>query len=240
MELSNKLSNIIEIENKSIEKSQNSFLESNLWKVINLGLNTGIRALLPDLIENQVIKIKDAIINSGFKEGARQAINSAVDLGKSTMGIVTGKFENISQAQNAIKNGGIIDSVSNILNYAIDKSEKKKLISKSIADTIKRGKNVILNTIESNIESNFNNQLSSLDKLNKHSKNWKIYYNQHNFEGMEKEYKRIKENLKNILPIENTIKQVREIENLHLLIKNNGQNFNLSQEQISLAQRLTT
>ena len=32
-----------------------------------------------------------------------------------------------------------------------------------------------------------------------------------------------------------TIKEAREIENLHLLIKNNGHNFNLSNEELKLA-----
>lgn len=67
----------------NLENKQNSFLDSTLWKVVNTGLNAGIRALLPNLIEDQVIDVKDAIIKSGFKTGAKQAINSAIDLGKS-------------------------------------------------------------------------------------------------------------------------------------------------------------
>ena len=43
------------------------------------------------------------------------------------------------------------------------------------------------------------------------------------------------EKLNEILPLETTIKQAREIENIHLLIKNNGQDFNLTQEQLELA-----
>ena len=54
------------IENK-IEKEQNRFINSNLGRVINTGLNIGIRALMPDLIENEIISIKDAIFKSGLK-----------------------------------------------------------------------------------------------------------------------------------------------------------------------------
>ena len=71
--------------------------------VINTAVDLGIRAALPNLIEDQVITIKDAILNSGFESGINQAINSAIDLGKSAIGIVTGNFENITQARNAIK-----------------------------------------------------------------------------------------------------------------------------------------
>jgi hypothetical protein len=55
---------------------------------------------------------------------------------------------------------------------------------------------------------------------------------------MEKEYKKIEKQIKNIIPIENTINKTRFIENLHNLIKNNGKNFDLSEEEIGLANRL--
>ena len=40
------------------------------------------------------------------------------------------------------------------------------------------------------------------------------------------------------MPLENTIKQARVIENLHTLIKNNNQDFNLTKEQEELANLL--
>ena len=52
---------------------------------------------------------------------------------------------------------------------------------------------------------------------------------------MEREYQKIKEKLKQTLPIETTLKQAREIENVHLLIKNSGKNFELTKEQLELA-----
>ena len=38
------------------EKSQNEFLNSTLWKTINNGIDIGIRYLLPDLIEEEIIE----------------------------------------------------------------------------------------------------------------------------------------------------------------------------------------
>ena len=55
---------------------------------------------------------------------------------------------------------------------------------------------------------------------------------------MQKEFEKIKEKLKELIPTENTLKQARAIENLHTLIKNNGQNFNFSEEQLKLAEML--
>ena len=100
---------------------------------------------------------------------------------------------------------------------------------------IRQGKNVILDNVSNNIENEFASQLNSIEKLGKYQNNWRNYYNEQDFEGMEREYQKIKEKLKEILPLETTLKQAREIENLHLLIKNNGHNFNLTQEQLELA-----
>ena len=59
MEISKSLNQVLENTNEVIKENQNNFLESSLWKVMNTGLNTGIRALLPNIIEDQVIEIKD-------------------------------------------------------------------------------------------------------------------------------------------------------------------------------------
>ena len=55
---------------------------------------------------------------------------------------------------------------------------------------------------------------------------------------MEENFKKIEEQLKILAPMENTINQARTIENLHNLIKNNGQDFNLTKEQLELAEKL--
>ena len=55
---------------------------------------------------------------------------------------------------------------------------------------------------------------------------------------MEKEYKKIEKEINNLIPIEKTISDVRTIENLHNLIKNNGQDFDLTREQLELAEKL--
>ena len=69
--------------------------------------------------------------------------------------------------------------------------------------------------------------------------NWKDYFKDKDFSGMEKEYRKIKTELKELVPIENTINNARNIELLHNLIKNNGQDFNLKQEEIELANKLS-
>ena len=74
--------------------------------------------------------------------------------------------------------------------------------------------------------------------MNQYINEWKNAFENKDFNVMEKQYKKIEKELKELAPIENTINQARTIENLHNLIKNNGQDFNLTKEQIELAKKL--
>ena len=231
--------NKIEIKNDLLnEKDQKNFLETTLGKTINTAIDIGIRAILPDFIDDQVINIKNNLLKNGLKEGISKTIDDTIEIGKSTIGIVTGNFENINQMQTAVKTGGIIDGISTLLDSVINKVQSKGLIDYNIAKTIKDGKNIILNNVESNIEKTFTDQIKSSEYTNKYISNWKNYYEEKNFEWMDREYKKIKKELKNLIPIEKTINEARTIENIHTLIKNNGQNFDLPKEVFELAEKL--
>lgn len=240
MEINNlEKNNEINVNNNLVnEKTQKSFLETALGKTINSAINIGIRALLPDFIDEQIINIKDNLFNYGLKDGITKTIDDAIDLGKSAIGIVTGNFENVSQMQEAVKTGGLIDGISSLLDTVVDQVRKTGLINSSIANTIKKGKNVILNNVESNIENTFSKQYEALEYTNKYIDNWKQYFNEKNFTGMEKEYNKIEKQLKDLAPIQKTIDETKTIEILHNLIKNNGQDFNLSQQQLELVEKL--
>lgn len=239
MEINKLENNNIEMNNELInENTQKTFLESTLGKTINTAVDIGIRALLPDFLDDQIINIKDNLLNYGLKDGITKTIDDAIDLGKSAIGIVTGNFENVSQMQNAVKTGGLIDGISSLLDTVVDKVKNAGLINNTVAKTIKQGKNTILNNVENNIEKTFTRQSESIEYTNKYINNWKKYYQNKDFNGMEKEYNKIKKELKNLVPIEKTINEAKIIKNLHNLIKNNGQDFNLSKEQLELAEKL--
>ena len=140
--------------------------------------------------------------------------------------------------QDAIKNGGIIDGISSLLDTVVNQLNKKNIINYSVANTILKSKDIILNNVESNIEKTFNNQIESIEKTNSYINNWKEFYNKKDFEGMEKEYSKLENELNKLVPIENLLKEARTVENLHNLIKNNGHDFNLTQEQIELSNKL--
>lgn len=232
-----KIENILSNEN-NIEENQRNFLQTNIGRAVNTGINVGIRYLLPDIIEDQVIEIKDSFLQNGLKEGIQTAVDASINFGKSALGIVTGKFESVEQMQTAVKSGGIIESISNVINYTINKFVEKGNIPTSVGNTIKNGKDAILNNITQNIENEFKKQISNIEKINKYTENWKNYFNNKDFSGMQREYEKIHIKIKEIVPIENTIKTARVVENLHELIKNNGQKFDLTNEQLELAKML--
>ena len=140
--------------------------------------------------------------------------------------------------QNAIKSGGLIDGISSLLDLTIENVRKAGLVNNNVAKNIKQGKNIILNNLENNISNTFSNQYKAIENTNKYISNWRNYFDNKDFSGMEKEYNKIEKQLKNIAPIESTIKNARIIEVLHNLIKNNGQDFNLTKEQLELAEKL--
>ena len=232
----------LELDKLSIEQSQGmykeqkSFLESDIGNAINAAIDIGLKAALPDLIDDEIIDIKNTILEQGFSEGIKEVISSGLDIGKSTLGIITGEFENISQIQMAVKNGGIIDSCSNLLDIAINFAKKNDLINNTLASLIKQGKNTIINSISDKIEDTLTNQLKYIEKLEKYCNNWNTAYESKDIDKMDKEYKNIETYLNKTIPLENIIKQARKIENMHNLIKSNG--FNISDDEIRLAEKL--
>lgn len=222
------------VEQEVTEEKQNNFLQTTLGKTINTAIDIGLRVILPDMIEEQIIDIKNVLFNNGLKEGIDIALKSGIEFGKSAIGIVTGKFESLSQAHNAVKNGGIIDSISDTLDNVLESATKNDLISKTTSSLIKKGKNAILDTISTNIEEKFMQDVNSLELVSKYISNWKNYYNLKNLDGMEREYKKIKKQMDTIMALDTTISEAKQIENIHNLIKNKGINYELSEEEKEL------
>lgn len=218
--------------------SREEFLNSTLWKTINNGIDIGLRYVLPDLIEDELIDLKNNLINYGLKDGIKKSVDSAIDTGKLAIGIFSGNFQNAGQLQSVLKNGGIIDKVSDVIDFVLEKGRKSGKINNTIGTAIKKGKDSILYSVEKNIESTLKEQVTSIEQVDKYINNWKRYYSQQNFNGMQKEFNKIEKGLKDLVPIENTLKNARYIENVHTLIKNRGGNFEFSEDEIELMDKL--
>lgn len=224
--------------NLNLEEEQNNFLQTNLRKIVDTGLEIGIKALLPDYIEDDVIEIKDDLFDEGFSEALNTTVDKVIDLGKNVVGLVTGNIKNIAQAEEIIKEGGLIDGLSGLIDTALKQGEKYGIISKGISTIIKTGKDTLLNTIENNIDNSFDTQIEKIEKIDKYINKWQKYYEKQDFKNMEYQYEKIMENIEDVLPLENIIIKARQLENIHNLIKNNGKNFNLSEEELELANKL--
>ena len=237
-ELGVNLNNSLEKIGNKIEEAQKTFLQSDIGKAVNSAIDIGLKAALPNLIEDQVIDIKNTILEQGFKDGLKEVINTGLDYGKSAIGIITGEFENVSQIQMAVKNGGILDNISKLLDLSINFAKSKNLITSDIASLVKKGKNRIISSISNKIEESLSSQIKAVEKLEKYCENWNTSYGNKDFSEMEKAYKNIQSNLRKVVPFENIINNARKIENIHNLIKNNGQNFDITENELNLAQRL--
>ena len=226
------------IQNQNLEKEQQSFLESTLGKTINYAIDIGIKAVLPDLIEDEIINIKDAIITNGFKDGIKEVINSAINTGKSAIGIVTGEFENTTQIEMAVKRGGILDQTSKLLDTTIALASKNNLINKDVSGLLKTGKNKIIDTVSSRIEKTMLNQTKAVEKLENQCEKWQKAFEEKDIKQMENAIKNIQNNLNKIVPLENIINKARTIETIHEIVENTG-SFDISQETVKLAEKFS-
>ena len=215
---------------------QENFLETTFGKIANTALDIGLKAVLPDIIEDEIINIKDAIINNGFKEGIKEVVDSAINTGKSALGIVTGNFENISQIEMAVKKGGLLDKTSALLDTAIGMASSKNIINKEISSVLRTGKNTIIDSISDKLEKAINTQIKAIEKIEKQCTTWQDAYVNKDLSKMENSLKNIKKNLEKIVPLENVINRARTIETLHEIVKNTGK-FELSEEAFQLAEK---
>lgn len=221
-----------------LEKEQNSFLKTNIGQAINGGIDIGLKIVLPDCLEDEVISIKNTLITEGFSAAVDTAIEEAINLGKSAMGILTGSFENIAQIKKAIEKGGLIDTVSDLLDTGINWAKEQGYIKKGTATAIKKGKNTVMNTIKDGVDNTLENQVEAIEKIDGYISKWHQYYEEKNFQNMEYQYEKINEYIQQTIPIEETLKKARTVENLHELIKNNGKNFEITEEEKELAKML--
>lgn len=236
--MNNNLTQEQEIENNVTPEMQNNFLESSLGKTINGAIDLGIKSLMPDFIENEIIEIKNSFISQGFEEGINTAINNSIELGKNIIGIFNGNFTDINQAEKAVMQGGIIDGISNVIDFVLDKTNKKGILSEEIVNLIKDGKNYLLENMENRIKDNFNIQVSSLFNINNYMELWNNYFSSQDLQQMNETYEKMQDKLGQILPLEDVMKSAKEIENLQTIIQNNNGDFELSNEQLELSKLL--
>ena len=228
--------NFMEI-GENIALAQEKFMQSNLYDIVNNVLDVGIKVALPEVAEDVVIDIKDTLMENGLKDGTKQIWNNIKEFGKSALGIVTGKFDNIEQIQIATKTGGALDFLSKIFDFALDKAEDKGNISKNVKKSLKTEKNSIIKNVKIKVNNNLEEQQKNIEKINEYNDKWQKSFDNKDLKGMNSALKNIKKYLEKIVPFEDIINRARKIEIMHNLVQNSG-NFNITDEAKELAESL--
>ena len=218
--LNNQLTN--DIKNNEISKNQNDFIGNMFKNAINFGVDLGLKSLLPDLIEDQVIDIKNSILEGGFKEGVNTLMKKVNEFKNSITGIFTGNFNNIQEINTATKQGGIIKTVSKGLSKGIEAGVKSGIIPKSIGGILKAGKTTMLNEFSNSLESQMRKEIQKFDTLNDLNKKWYDALDQRDFDKMTKYTEKISALSKDLVKFSNIINETKKIEELHNFIKENN------------------
>lgn len=234
----NKLNNNVSNSLTKIEEGTQNFLETKLGQVVNNAIDFGLKAVLPNWLEDDIIEIKDAVFNDGFKEGVQLAINKAINMGKAIEGIFTGNFESVSQIKAVIKSGGLLDTISKLLDSVINYAKDEKLINASTARLIKSNKNLIMQNIENSIDNSLLEQADAIGKIDDYIDKWQKYFEKQDFVNMKKIYNKIEKQMESVVPIKGVLEKVEYVENLQQLIENNGNKFDLTEEELELANML--
>lgn len=218
---------------------QQKFSQSMIYNIVDSGLEIGIRVLCPDIIEDNVIDIKDSIMENGISGGIEKIINDINNFGKNTYGIVTGNFSDVSQLESAIKTGGTLDTISKLLDKGIDVANSIGIINKDIKKNLKMGKKILIENIDNKLSEELKEQKGYLKEVNKYIDKWQKYFEKEDFEKMENIFNELTSYIEKTIPFESTISSYKKIETLQNLIKNNNQSFDLSEEELELVEALS-
>ena len=216
---------------ESIINKQESVLSEILNTAINWSIDAGLRYILPDSIENEVIKIKNDFINGNAAQKIIDNIKNIFNFGKENN---NKEILNINELKDILKSPETLKVLTNTVDSLLNKSIQKEGVKITQEDS----KKIISENIENKLNEEIENQIKSFKKIEEYKSEWYKNYEDKDLEKMNKTLKKIKKEFKNILPIENTIKEIRKIENLNELIKSKGGDFNITEEEKELANRL--
>lgn len=224
----------LSLQNKTNNLEMQSSAISDLLKnVINWSIDAGIKYFLPDSIENEVIKVKNDLLNENVQDKIKETIENLINTGKQKLNIGQNELNNVKQLENFLKSPETIKILSDTVEKILENKNLNIEKNKESLD-----KNYISKNIENNLDHELKKQIDSINKIEEYTKDWYKNYNNKDYESMNKVYKNIKKELKNIIPLENIIKETKKIENLNELIKNKGGDFNLTKEELDLANKL--
>lgn len=204
----------------------------NMPKIANNALNFGLKAILPDFIEEDIIQIKDSFINEGFEKGLEEAKEKAEEVWKSVKGVFTGEFDTVGEIQKLIQKNGILDTASDLVDKITKLLLSKKIINKTTYNLIKTGKKEIINALEGELNNYYKVDNYDFEGLSEQIEKWQKNYNDSDYESMEKTAKTILNILDKVDQIEAVITKARNIQKVQKYIQEKG-----SKEKLTKAER---
>lgn len=224
----------------NLKERQNGFLNSSFGQAVDSAVNTGLKIILPDKIEDEIIEVKNALVQGGFKEATSKAIEVSIGKGKEILGAAGEIFTDISDVKKAVEKGGMIGGISKAIDVTLDNVKSSKLLPKEITNLIKAGKNLILDNVSKEVDNTLNDQAKAIEKIDKYCTSWENALEKGNIKTMEKQIANIDKQLEEVTPLVDTIKKVNEIKNQHEILKNkekNGEELKLTEEEKELCKK---
>ena len=225
----------IELENKKIENkiintvaNQNDNLNDILKNIINWSIDKGIKYLFPNLIGNEIIKIKNSILKSNTQEKITSGIQNIINMENKKSSISNKENNDIQKIEEILNDPRTIEMLTEIVEKILNNMDNVKIKDKSI----------VLKDIHKNLNEDITKQINSINNINNYSRDWCSFFKERDFNSMNKSFNKIKNELKNIAPIEEVIIKVKKIENLHELVKGKGGDINITKEEMELANKL--
>lgn len=221
-----------------LEKNLENTKEISAVNIVSTVLDIGLKAILPNFIEDDVIEIKNTFIKEGFIEGVQEILDKLEDVGKSIIGLFSGKFETVEQIKRLVQTDGILDGISELIDKILKKMMENGKINKSTYNLIKTGKKEILNILEDELKSTYQENTYSLEKLNQYCEEWKENYKKQDYEEMKKSINKIKQRLEKSELVEEIINEARNIEKVQKYIEKKGSIDNLSDKEKQLLEKI--
>lgn len=228
-------------------KSDSLTLEREFDKneTINLELNNTIENVTKTLENNiareiENLKLNDSVFDKLSKNKVMDVVKVAVEsvvkgVLKKKFGINFSTFNEMKDTINNVMDGNLKDAVKNGSDAAIDKLGMLDSVTRTTIKTIKNA--VIDKTIDSEKYEIVNKQTKVLNRISKNCEEFEQALKINDSDAMKKKATSIKNDMKKILPIRETISRAQCVLDKYSLWQNKG-NRELTPEENELIEKL--
>jgi len=237
------IENIEDTLNVQLEKVD-KFFDTKFGQIVDNAIDYGLKQILPNNIENEVIQVKDSLIEGGIQEGISKAIDISFEKGKELLGINENTYNTLEDIKNVIKAGNLKEAISKTIDETVDRVKGWGLINENVANLIKNGKDIILNETDKNIEVELEKEENILSDLENGCSKWENALEKgYSFNTLTKHYKNVMKELEEVAPLKETIQKAVEIKNQYELLKSkhdSGDELILTEEEKELCKKFAS